>query len=289
MGMRRILVLLLAVVAAGATAMYARSWIEGQQTMTAAVAAPAPARNVHEVLVADASLPSGTFIKPHHLRWQRWPTDDVPDSYFLREQRSEEELLGAVVRRGIVEGQPMTDGGVVKPGDRGFLAAVLNPGMRAVSVPINATSGNAGLIFPGDRVDLILTQSVGGESDTVARRVSETVLSNIRILAMGIATSDDPQEGESFEKARTATLEVTPRQAEEVTLVTELGKLSLSLRSLAIGDEVAGTTAIDGEAASYTWDSDVSQVLRKVDTFNNRLLVLRGRTTEDVSVSKGSN
>jgi pilus assembly protein CpaB len=286
MGGRRILVLLVAVVAAGATAMYARSWIEGQETNIAAVAAPTPDEDVHEVLVADTTLSAGTFVKPQHLRWQRWPTDDVPDSYFLREQHSDQELIGAVVRRGISEGQPITTGGVVKPGERGFLAAVLEPGMRAVSVPLTAISGNAGLIFPGDRVDLILTQAISSDEQTT-RRVSETVLSDLRVLAMGVATNDAPEEGDSNEKARTATLQVTPRQAEEVTLLTELGKLSLSLRSLARADEPVGPGGPGG--TTYTWDSDVSGVLRKVDTFSNRLLVLRGRKTEDVNVQKGTN
>lgn len=289
MGARRILVLLVAVVAAGATAMYARSWIEGQQTTIAAVAAPQPVeQDIHEVLVADVALPAGSFVKSQSLRWQRWPTDDVPDSYYLRELRSEDELIGAVVRRGISAGEPLTDGGLAKPGERGFLAAVLEPGARAVSVPITATSGNAGLIFPGDRVDLILTQTITG--DDVTRRVSETVLSDIRVLAMGVATDDAPEVGENNEKARTATLEVTPRQAEEVTLITELGKLSLSLRSLAVGEgEMADEADGLAEVATHTWDSDVSRVLRKVDTFNNRLLVLRGRTTENVDLQKGTN
>jgi pilus assembly protein CpaB len=79
MDLRRITVLLIALVAAGGTAMYARSWIEGQQ-VTVAATAPAPKENIHEVLVADSNLPAGTFVKPQHLRWQRWPTDDVPDS-----------------------------------------------------------------------------------------------------------------------------------------------------------------------------------------------------------------
>ena len=140
MGPRRIIVLLIAVIAAGGTAMYARSWIEGQQTI-AAVAAPAPKEvEIHEVLVADLDLAAGTFVKPQHLRWQRWPTDDVPESYVLRGARTETDMIGAVVRSFIAAGEPITDGAVVKPGDRGFLAAVLNPGMRAVSVPITPTS-----------------------------------------------------------------------------------------------------------------------------------------------------
>jgi len=283
MGLRRIIVLLIAVIAAGGTAMYARSWIEGQQTISA-VAAPAPKEAEHEVLVADIDLAAGTFVKPQHLRWQRWPTDDVPETYVLRSARSEEVMIGAVVRQRIAVGEPITDGAVVKPGDRGFLAAVLNPGMRAVSVPITATSGNAGLIFPGDRIDLILTHSLATAQGE--HRVSETVLKNIRIIAMGVETSDEPEEGRANEKAKTATLEVTPGQAESVTLLTELGKLSLSLRSLAADGEADGTVPVASE--SFTWDRDVSRVLR-TGRLSSRLLVLRGSNTEDVTVQQGSN
>lgn len=287
MGLRRIIVLLIAVIAAGGTAMYARSWIEGQQTNIAAVAAPAPQQEKHEVLVADLDLAAGVFVKPQHLRWQRWPTDDVPESYVLKGARSQDEMIGAVVRRGISIGEPITDGAVVKPGERDFLAAVLDPGMRAVSVPITATSGNSGLIFPGDRVDLILTQTLlpdAGQGST--RMVSETVLKNIRIIAMGSETGEDTEEGGNNEKAKTATLEVTPSQAESVTLVTELGKLSLSLRSLAADEEAEGAVPVAAE--SFTWDRDVSRVLR-TGRLSSRLLVLRGSNIEDVQVQQGSN
>jgi len=287
MGARRILVLLLALVAAGATAMYARSWIEGQQTDVTATAAPAPVvEEVHEVLVAEVDLAAGTFIKPHHLRWQRWPTDDVPASYVLKDQRAQDEMVGAVVRRGIAGGAPVTDGAVVKPGDRGFLAAVLAPGMRAVSVPINPTSGNAGLIFPGDHVDLILTQTIDNDNTGETRRVSETVLRDIRIIAMGTETGDTPEEGQVHAGARTATFEVTPRQAEKIALVTELGKLSLSLRSLARDED--GSVAADTNPLPYTWDSDVSRVLGSSSRLSSRLTVLRGAQVEDVAV-QGAN
>jgi pilus assembly protein CpaB len=286
MGPRRIIVLLIAVIAAGGTAMYARNWIASQQTAVA-VAAPAPKEEIYEVLVADTNLPAGTFVKPQHVRWQRWPTDDVPESYVLRGQRTEEEMVGAVVRHGIAPGEPITDGAVVKPGDRGFLAAVLAPGMRAVSVPVTPTASNSGLIFPGDRVDLILTQTLNSTdgSGGATRRVSETVLENIRIIAMGTETGDDPKEGKSHEKARTATFEVTPRQAEAVALVTELGKLSLSLRSLATDSEAEHVAAAD--TTHFTWDRDVSRVLQTGRLWS-RLLVLRGVNTEDVKVQQGS-
>jgi pilus assembly protein CpaB len=101
---------------------------------------------------------------------------------------------------------------------------------------------------------------------------------------MGVDTSDDPREGEANEKAKTATLEVTPRQAEEVALLTELGKLSLSLRSLAV--TTPEVTALP-EGAQLTWDRDVSRVLRS-GRLSSRLLVLRGSDAQDVSVKEGS-
>jgi pilus assembly protein CpaB len=284
MGLRRIIVLLIALIAAGGTAMYARSWIQGQQANVTVMAAPAPQEELYEVLVAEIALPAGTVIKAQHLRWQAWPTDDVPPSYILKGERTEEEMIGAVVRRGISLGQPITDGGVVKRGERGFLAAVLSPGMRAVSVPINPTSSNSGLIFPGDRVDMILTQSLVDGQGT--RRVSETVLENLRIIAMGADTSDDPAQGKSHQGARTATIEVTPKQAEEVTLLTELGKLSLSLRSLA-RPETEIVQAADA-TPQVTWDRDVSDVL-SAGRLSSRLLVLRGAKSEDVSLEQGGN
>ena len=284
MGLRRIIVLLIALVAAGGTAMYARSWVASQQVVPTLVATT-PKEKIHEVLVADTNLPAGTFVKPQHLRWQSWPTDDVPDSYVLKGVRSDAEMIGAVVRKRIAAGEPIVDGAVVKPNERGFLAAVLEPGMRAVSVPITPTSANSGLIFPGDRVDLILTQSlVTSDADGSVRRVSETVLKDIRIIAMGTDTGDDPREGEANEKAKTATFEVTPRQAEEVALLTELGKISLSLRSLAAATpELAALS----EVSELTWDRDVSRVLRS-GRLSSRLLVLRGSDAQDVSVQEGS-
>ena len=286
MGPRRIIVLLLALVIAGVTAVYARNWVNSQQRPVTVIAAPEPSQDASEVLVAEVNIPAGRFIKPENLRWQAWPSDDIPENYLVKGVADKDQIIGSVVRRGLVAGQPITDATVVKPGDRGFLAAVLAPGTRAVSIPINATSGNSGLIFPGDRVDLILTQTLEGADGDLARRVSETVLSNIRVIAMGVDTSDQAKDGANHVKARTATVEVTPRQAESVALVTELGKLSLSLRSLALEEDQA--VAASEEATAPTWDKDVSNVLRSGKLPTSRLLVLRGSKIENVHV-EGSN
>jgi pilus assembly protein CpaB len=144
------------------------------------------------------------------------------------------KLLGTVVRYQITAGQPVTRGSLVGPQDRGFLAAALGPGMRAITVPVNSSSGVAGFVFPGDRVDLVLTQQVEGGGDGPALKVSETIIRNIRVLATDQRVDSKDEDGKTVVKTfANVTLEVTPRIAEKVAVAQSLGTLSLSLRSLA--------------------------------------------------------
>lgn len=269
--MRRILVPILALLVAGGAALYARKWVESRRVAPAATAAPAP-KPEKAVLVAAVDLPAGSFVQPGNVRWQTWPDVELPASYYVKGQRGEEEVVGAVLRYALAKGQPLTDSGLVKPGERGFLAAVLAPGMRAVSVPVDEASANAGLIFPGDRVDLVLSHTLAGESGEgqKARRAAETVLEDVRVLAMGRRLKG-PEGEEGAIQARTVTLEVTPADAERVALVTELGKLSLSLRSLARAE---GAERAATGSDRVTWDSDVSRALGAGAA--TRVLVLRG-------------
>ncbi|MCL6608711.1 MAG: Flp pilus assembly protein CpaB [Geminicoccaceae bacterium] len=278
--MRRILVPLLALLVAGGAALYARKWVESRQVAPSANAAPGPAPG-RMVLVAAVDLPAGSFLQPGSIRWQAWPDVELPPSYFVKGVRDEDQAVGAVVRYALARGQPLTDGGLVKPGERGFLAAVLAPGMRAVSVPVDEASANAGLIFPGDRVDLVLAQSLATEAGERgrARRVAETVLEDVRVLAMGRRLKGAEGEEGSIQ-ARTVTLEVTPADAERVALVTELGKLTLSLRSLARPDEPAATAP-----ARVTWDDSVSRALGAGS--NGKVLVLRGGQKSSAATSGG--
>ena len=144
------------------------------------------------------------------------------------------KLIGSVVRRGISEGQPIASEFIVRSGERGFLAAVLRPGMRAVSIGVDDATGISGLVFPGDRVDVILTHEVeakiAGTNDKVTRRVSETIIVRVRVLAIDQNTDD--LEGKPL-RAKTITLEVKPSQAEIIAVAVRMGSLTLSLRSLA--------------------------------------------------------
>jgi pilus assembly protein CpaB len=145
-----------------------------------------------------------------------------------------EDLVGTVVRVAVTAGQPITRGALVSPGDRGFLAAALGPGMRAVTVPVSALTGVAGFVFPGDRVDLVLTQNVTG-TDGPALKVSETILRNLRVLATDqkAQPSKDEKGNTVVSEYKLVTLEVTPRLAEKITVAETIGTISLSLRSLA--------------------------------------------------------
>jgi pilus assembly protein CpaB len=144
------------------------------------------------------------------------------------------KLLGTVVRNAITAGQPVTQGSLVGPNDRGFLAAALGPGMRAVTVPVTTTSGVAGFVFPGDRVDLVLTQEVTGGGEGPALKVSETIVRNLRVLATDQRIDSKDEEGKTVVKTFSmVTVEATPRLAEKIAVSQSLGTLSLALRSIA--------------------------------------------------------
>ncbi|MCH9051902.1 MAG: Flp pilus assembly protein CpaB [Proteobacteria bacterium] len=291
MSVRNIILILVAVAITAGTGLVARSWISSQRLPTVAAAPPPPVKKML-VLVADKDLPAGTFIKENSLTWQSWSDEKPHPSYLIKNRDDETRLYGAVVRRGIAAGQPITSGRIVKAGDRGFLAAVLRPGYRAVSLRINATSSIAGLIFPGDRVDIILTHSV--KADGPSRRVSETVLTNVRILAIDQKTDD---QDSAPKLGKNATFEVTPKQAEMLSVLSDLGKLSLSLRSLAkdeaelqrlanTDDPLAEPDPTKGK--THTWDSEVSHLIRRPSAMNQqKVQVIRGSRTTELRFDKG--
>jgi pilus assembly protein CpaB len=189
-----------------------------------------------KALVALRALPVGTIITADSIAFQPWPKEMVQDAYFLEGEADITKLLGTVVRFPVTAGQPVTQGALVAPGDRGFLAAALGPGMRAVTITVSQKTGVAGFIFPGDRVDLVLTQSVrGGAGDTgEPLKTAETILRNLRVLATDQATETESENGKTVVRtARTITLEVTPRIGEKIAVADTLGTLNLSLRSIA--------------------------------------------------------
>src|SRR5262249_25486185 len=136
---------------AGGTAFVASRLMGTHKPVQQAQVQEQPAK---KVLVAKGNLPAGTILQEDDVSWQKWPTDGVNDSYLLEGQSDLSSVVGAVVRKGIVAGEPVTEAKIARPGDRGFLAAVLTPGMRAIAIDVNEPSSVAGLVFPGDRVDV---------------------------------------------------------------------------------------------------------------------------------------
>ena len=231
MDKKKLVLLLGALIIAVSTALAARSMFAGAATPEVE-AAPQP--QGPKVLVAKRGLPVGTIITADAVGYQLWPQELVQDAYFIDGEASMEALLGTVVRHALTAGEPVTQGSLVAPGDRGFLAAALGPGMRAVTVPVSANTGVAGFIFPGDRVDLVLTQTVDGDEDQNLK-ASETFLMNLRVLATDQLTeTTTTEDGRTVvHDSRTVTLEVTPRIAEKIAVAQTIGTLSLSLRSIA--------------------------------------------------------
>lgn len=234
MDRKKLVLLIGALIIAIGTAFAARTIFAGGGAPSAEAAQPTGPR----VLVAKRALTAGTIITADALGFQPWPNELVKDAYFIDGEANMEELLGTVVRFPITAGEPVTQGSIVAPGDRGFLAAALGPGMRAVTVPVSAMTGVAGFVFPGDRVDLVLTQTVDGDGRGQSLRAAETVIRNLRVLATDQTTETTTDEnGKTVVTAfRTVTLEVTPKIAEKVAVAQTIGTLSLALRSLADND-----------------------------------------------------
>ncbi len=281
MNAKTIVIAIVALVVAGATGLLIQNWMSAQRdAMLRGMPKVAKDTGVPKVMVARKSLPAGTFLKPEHLEWRAWPKAGIAKAYLVKGKRTINELVGAVVRRGISAGEPITDGRIVRSGERGFMAAVLTPGMRAVSVPINATTGIAGFVFPGDRVDLILTHKLhaGRGKKRKSHQVSETVLTGVRIL--GVDQRSNDQKGK-VKIPKTTTIEVTPKQAEMVAVAKEIGKLSLSLRSLAIEQTTGLPAALPMGPArrgrTTTRASDVSSLIGVARGGGSTVTVLRGR------------
>jgi pilus assembly protein CpaB len=232
MDVKKLALLVGALVIAVVTAIMAKNMFTGAGAEQA-VAAPVPLGP--KVLVAKKSLPVGTIIDQESLAYQPWPKELVQSAYYLEGTPDADisKLLGTVVRNPITAGQPVTRGALVGPNDRGFLAAALGAGMRAITVPVNTVGGVAGFVFPGDRVDLVLTQSIAG-AEGQSLNVSETIVRNLRVLATDQRVDSKDADGKTVVKTfSNVTLEVTPRIAEKVVVSQTVGALSLSLRSIA--------------------------------------------------------
>ena len=256
----RLIILIGAAAAAIAAAFLVRN-ISQPRTVTQTVTEQqqvVQTREVSEthVLVAKHDLLVGELISPDDLEWAPWPEKNVVPGYQTEEDHADAitELSGSVVRIPIYAEEPILPQKLVKKGETGFMAALLTPGMRAISVEISAESASGGFILPDDRVDVILTYDaqVTTVEAVVNRPVTETILQNVRVLAIDQVFSQGENESAS-QIGNTATLEVNPEEAELIAHAQRLGTISLSLRPWAdardTGSRGARTELLEGGGA----------------------------------------
>jgi pilus assembly protein CpaB len=188
--------------------------------------------NTTQVLVAKTDIALGQITAAENFRWQDWPQGAISPQYIQRGARPNaiNDFVGAVARAPMLPGEPVTSLKLVKAGDGGVLAAILPAGMRAISTRIKEETAAGRLILPNDRVDVILTQRRRGRGG-IEDSVSDTLFRNIRVLAIGQLI--EAKEGKKLAEGNTATLELTPTQAEELSAANAKGEISLSLRSIA--------------------------------------------------------
>jgi pilus assembly protein CpaB len=237
----RIAVLAIAIAAAGGSALLARGMVSDRDQPTAD-AAPRTFDTV-DVLVAAKEVTLGQVVGTPDLKWQAWPREAAGAGFVRRDQQpgASEEFKGAIARVSMLSGEPINDVKLVRSDRAGFMSAILPKGMRAISIKISPETGAGGFILPNDRVDVILTrrekddQELGGRE----RYLSDTVLSNVRVLAIDQQVAE--KDGNKVVVGKTATLELMPDQAESLVLAQSMGDLSLALRSLRDSDAGGGT------------------------------------------------
>jgi pilus assembly protein CpaB len=285
--------------------------------------ASGPKQHPAMVIIAANPLPVGTLIKPQDLTFGPRPADALPGTVFDRiwadddagqaaaDGRAQTEVIGAVSRRRIEQGDPITKAAVVKPGDSGFLAAVLRPGMRAVTVAVTVVTGTAGLIYPGDHVDMILTtnfsstKGVDMSGPTLGlKTASETIAADLRVLAIDqqLQVKTDPNNPNASgpgKVAATVTLEVDPDAANRIEVASKVGELTLTIRALEGSGGAAATApapaAGGDEAATPVWAHDVSNAVKAIEKAalkaeppaepaKPKILVIRGPQAETSGV-----
>ncbi len=287
---RTLILFLVSILLAGGTAMLVRTWLAQQRTVEAEAAPMPPPPIQKSVLVASGDLTRGQILKPTDLAWQMWHDGGINHAYIQKGTKTIEDFAGWVARQPFGPGEPITEAKIVSPGSRGFLAAVLRSGMRAVSVPVTATSGISGFVFPGDQVDILVSETFpapGDNGNALPRKGAETVLHDVRVL--GVDQKLESKAGEAV-VAHNVTLEVTPKQSEIIAVASEMGPLSLSLRSLtaAQGEETALDSSDVAGQGTFTLDREVSRLLPKPFTpkDNSRadvVTVLRGTSKSETS------
>jgi pilus assembly protein CpaB len=236
MNRARIIVLSIALGAGGVAAYLA----SGSDSRPPPQAEPVAQLPTVDVLVAKADISLGQTVTPNDMQWQSWPAAAASNSFIRKSDRPKatEEITGSIARSPFIAGEPIREPKLIKANGSGFMAAILPSGMRAVSTEISAESGAGGFILPNDRVDVLLTRHVKNVAHPELPElvISDVILSNIRVLAIDQAPKE--KDGQNTVLGRTATLELKPEQAAQLTSSRQAGTLSLALRSIADANAV---------------------------------------------------
>ena len=251
------------------------AWITARpQTVASAAQQPKVAPKTM-VLVAAHPLSVGSLLKPEDMTGKELANAAAIAGSTVDSPDARRQIAGAMIRRPLGAGEPITSDDVMRPGDHGFLSAVLAPGKRAVTIPVDAASGVAGLIWPGDHVDLILTQATTDPTLSAGHRVgAETVLSDVRVIAIDHQLMQGAAPGTPDNQVRTVTLEVDQDQAQRVSVATRLGHLSLSVRS----SNTSLQANQNGAPHGPTWARDVlpSLLTEANQPTDNKIRVYQG-------------
>ena len=235
MKVARLAILGVALAAGGAAA-----WLAGRSDPPAPVVQPVQQLETVEILVARNDIGIGRAVTAGDIQWQAWPAAAANSQFIRRPERpaAMSEIVGSLARTPFASGEPIREAKLIKANGSGYLAALLPPGMRALSFEISPETGVGGFVLPNDRVDILLTRaqkaSEGGEVYT-----SEIILTNIRVLA--IDQTVEEKNGQRTVVGKIATVELTPHQTETLGVARRMGALSLVLRSLASSDPTTGT------------------------------------------------
>ena len=210
------------------------------------------------ILVTAQAIPGGSLLTSDDVQTKEIPVSEIVKEYTTDTPDGRRSLMGAMVKRTLGAGEAFRSDDIMRPSDHGFMAAVLSPGMRAVTIGVDAASGSSGLIWPGDRVDLILTQVNNDPNAGIGRRISaHTVLTNVRVVAVDslLVQSTPVRNAPVTQDAqnRTVTLEVDEDQAQRVQVGMRLGRLSVSVRA---ASAQAGTAKTETKREA-TFASDI--------------------------------
>jgi pilus assembly protein CpaB len=267
---------IIAVMALAALALGMIAYNANQKPVQLTQSAP-PAPLMVTYLVAAHPLPAGTLAREEDFATRSAPPGGLPPEAIVDSPDARIGLRGSLVRKWLDTGTPVTAADVLRPRDRGFLASVLEPGTRAISINVDAETGVSGLIWPGDHVDVVVTHEMQN-AEPGRKTVSETVLQDVRIIGIDqkIVQGAPNNNSAAGELAHTVTLQVAPEQVERITVAGRLGRLSLAMLAAVQQQQAAAPKAVFGSDVSAALASDQGRTV----------VVIQGKDTKEYSFKR---